>query len=210
MRQAFGINVLNDLLAKNKLLVEGYTECQILSKAISVLYPNNCISITNGIGSNIVAIASMLKMYNVPVLTIVDADKIGEKYKQDIIKLGSPFDENSVKTIRDFNDEIISYGTIEDTLDNDFVIKHLTKAYKEKLNKGECAFKYDNTKAIIESFKIYLNQEKVSKNIADEIIENAKTSIGDNFKPNKTNLNNKNKKLLEIVQKINDFFVNNP
>ena len=210
LRQAFGINVLNDLLAKNKLLVEGYTECQILSKAISVLYPNNCISITNGIGSNIVAIASMLKMYNVPVLTIVDADKIGEKYKQDIIKLGSPFDENSVKTIRDFNDEIISYGTIEDTLDNDFVIKHLTKAYKEKLNKGECAFKYDNTKAIIESFKIYLNQEKVSKNIADEIIENAKTSIGDNFKPNKTNLNNKNKKLLEIVQKINDFFVNNP
>ena len=31
LRQAFGINVLNDLLAKHKMLVEGYSDYQIIS-----------------------------------------------------------------------------------------------------------------------------------------------------------------------------------
>ena len=206
LRQAFGINVLNDLLAKHKMLVEGYSDFQIFSKSLNVLEPNNCITITNGTGSNVVAVASMLKMYNVPVLTLVDADSVGEKYKKEIVKLGEPFDNNSVKTLRDFNDEVISFGTIEDTLDYAFVIKNLKLAFSELLENKNCDFEYSETKPILEEFKIYMNKEKINKDKAEEIIERAKCKIAMDFNPSATNLKNKHPKLMEISQKIIDYF----
>lgn len=206
LRQAFGINVLNDLLAKHKMLVEGYSDYQIISKALNILVPNNCITITNGTGSNVVTVASMLKMYNVPVFTLVDSDIAGEKYKKDIIKLGNPFNDNSVKTLRDLNDEVINYGTIEDTLDSKFVIKNLKLAYMELMENKNCDFEYSETKPILEEFKICMNKEKINKDRVEKIIESGKCKIATEFNPTITNLKNKHQKLLEILNKIINYF----
>lgn len=202
LRQAFGINVLNDLLSPYKMLVEGFSDCQIFAKALSLIEPNNCITITNGTGSNIVAVASMLKMYNVPVLTIVDADAEGEKYKKEIIKLGNLFDENSVKTLRDFVAEIIEKGTIEDTLNLDFVVKCLNGAYKEVLPEKTSSFAFISEKAIIEEFKVFLKSENTDKTTTDKILEIAKCKLGNDFNPTKTNLKTKHPKLFELCNKI--------
>lgn len=206
LRQAFGINVLNDLLAKNRILVEGYSDCILLENAISILAPNNCITITNGTGSNIVPVASMLKMYNVSVLTIVDADKDGEKYKKEILKLGNPFEEKSVKTIRDLDTEVIDYGTIEGTLDIAYVTKYLKKAYSDITGTTTCNYTYSNEKPIIEDFKIYMLQENIAKSTSCEVIENAKILIAQNFKPTSSSLRNKHAKLFNICNKILEYF----
>ena len=206
LRQAFGINVLNDLLAKNRILVEGYSDYQLLSKTLNILSENHCITLTNGTGSNILAVASMLKMYNVPVLTIVDADTVGEKYKKDIIKLGEPFSEMSVKTIRDLNDEIVAKGTIEDALNVDFVIRCLNSAYSEILQKEDFSFSVSEEKPIIEEYRIALTKAKIQKDIIERIIESAKCKIAEKFTPNKTNLEKKHPKLLEIANKIINYF----
>lgn len=206
LRQAFGINVLNDLLAKNRILVEGYSDCVLLEKALSVISPNNCITITNGTGSNIVPVASMLKMYNVSVLTIIDADKEGEKYKKEIIKLGTPFENCSVKTLRDLNSEITDHGTIEDTLDINYVVKQLKKAYSDITGNRSCTFAYAAEKPILEEFKNFLARENITKNTSGEILECAKKIIAQNFSPTATSLRNKNPKLLEICNKILEYF----
>lgn len=210
LRQAFGINVLNDLLSPYKMLVEGFSDWQIFSKALHEIEPNNCITITNGTGSNIIAVASMLKMYNVPVLTLVDADKEGEKYKKEITKLGDPFNTNMVKTLRDFVAEIIEYGTIEDTLNKDFVIKCLEKAYKEITAEKTFPFVYNEEKAILEEFKIFLNIQKIDKDTIDEILEIAKCKMGNDFNPTKNNLKTKHPKLLDLCNKIIAQLYNTP
>ena len=206
LRQAFGINVLNDLLAPHRILVEGCTDCILFEKALTTISPKNCITITNGTGSNIVSVASMLKMYGVEVLTIVDADKDGEGYKREIIKLGTPFESSSVKTLRDINSEVIDYGTIEDCLDYNYVAKQLKTAFCSITENRSCSFVYSAEKPILEEFKIFLARNSISKNISNEIIEKAKTLIAENFNPTMTSLRNKNPKLLEICNKIIEYF----
>ncbi len=206
LRQAFGINVLNDLLAPHRMLVEGCTDCVLFEKALATISPKNCITITNGTGANIVSVASMLKMYNVDVLTIVDADKDGEGYKKEIVKLGTPYENSSVKTIRDINSEIIDYGTIEDCLDYNYVTKQLKIAFCNVTENKSCTFAYSAEKPILEEFKNFLARNSISKNTSNEIIEQAKTLIAENFNPTITSLRNKNSKLLEICNKIIDYF----
>ena len=206
LRQAFGINVLNDLLAPHRLLVEGCTDCVLLEKALATIAPKNCITITNGTGSNIVSVASMLKMYGVEVLTIVDADKDGEGYKREIVKLGTPFESSSVKTLRDINSDVIDYGTIEDCLDYNYVIKQLKTAFCNITESKSCTFSYLSEKPILEEFKVFLTKNSIPKNKSNEIIEQAKILIAENFNPTMTSLRNKNSKLLEVCNKIIDYF----
>lgn len=204
LRQAFGINVLNDLLSPYRILVEGFSDCQIFIKALNVLKKNHCITITNGTGANIIAVASMLKMYNVPVLTLVDADTAGEKYKKEIIKIGNSFNDTSVKTIRDLVSEIIEKGTIEDTLKPEFVIKNMKDSVKGILPNETFAFEYTGEKAILEEFKIYLSSH--DKKEVEAIFELVKTKIAENFNPNSTNLKNNHPKLLALCNKILEHF----
>lgn len=206
LRQAFGINVLNDLLANNRILVEGYSDCILLKKALSAMCSNNCITITNGTGSNIVPVASMLKMYNVAVFTLVDADKDGEKYRREILELGKPYNESSVKTLRDLNADIISYGTIEDTLDSEYVVKCLNTTFNDYTKKSTCEFIYKGEKPILEEFKIWMQKEDITKDNSCNIIEQAKCLIAQNFKPTKNSLKNKNSKLFDICNKILEYF----
>lgn len=206
LRQAFGINVLNDLLAPHRILVEGCTDCVLFEKALATISPKNCITITNGTGANIVSVASMLKMYNVDVLTIVDADKDGEGYKREILKLGIPYENSSVKTLRDINSEIIDYGTIEDCLDCNYVIKQLKNAFYNVTGNKSCAFTYKVERPILEEFKTFLAKNNISKNVSNEIIEQSKKLIAENFNPTMTSLRNKNFKFLEICNKIIEYF----
>ena len=148
LRLAFGINVLTDFLSPYKVLVEGYSDCKIIKKTIDRLCPKNCINITNGLGSKIISTAAMLKYYNVPVFTIVDADKDGVGYKSDIIKLGEPYTEDNVKTIKELSDDIISKGTIEDSLKVDFVVERFQKAFKKLTDITEWDFEYSGEKAL--------------------------------------------------------------
>lgn len=203
LRAAFGINVLIDFLAPYKLLLEGYSDCKIIKTALNLLKPQNCIGITNGLGSKIVSTASMLNFYKVPVLTIVDADEEGEGYKNKIIELGSPYSDDNVKTIKELVDSIISKGTIEDTLKPEYVIKNFKDATKELTGVNTWNFTHSGTKPIIEELKIYIKQA-IPECDVKKIIELAKIKIGENFSPTKVKLTNDHPKLYELCQKILD------
>ena len=205
LRLAFGINVLTDFLSPFKILVEGYSDCQIIKKTIDVLKPDNCINITNGSGSKIVSTAAMLKYYNVPVFTIVDADNDGSGYKKDIVNLGEPYTEDNVKTIKELSDSIVSKGTIEDTLKTEYVVKHFQKAFKKLTGIDEWDFTYTGQKPILEELKVYVKQKDKTVDIK-KLTENAKTSIGEEFKPNKTSISRDCPKLKEICEKILQYF----
>lgn len=205
LRLAFGINVLTDFLSPFKVLVEGYSDCQIIKKTIDVLKPDNCINITNGAGSKIVSTAAMLKYYNVPVFTIVDADKDGVLYKKRIVDLGEPYTEDNVKTIKELSDSIVSKGTIEDALKTDHVVKHFQKAFKKLTGIDEWDFTYTGQKPILEELKVYVKQKDKTVDIK-KLTENAKTSIGEEFKPNKTSISRDCPKLEEICEKILQYF----
>lgn len=201
LRAAFGINVLRDFLSPYKILLEGYSDCKIIKKALDILKPKNCICVNNGMGSKIVSTASMLNFYNVPVLTIVDADNEGEGYKSKIIGLGEPYSDDNVKTIKDMVDSIISKGTIEDTLKPEYVIKNFKEAATELTGFNAWDFTYTETKPILEELKVYIKQTNPEYNVK-EITELAKVKIGENFAPNKANLTNDMPKLKELCQRI--------
>ena len=120
LQSAFGINVITDFLAPHKLLVEGATDRKLLQKALKQVKSDNDILITNGNGSNIEALSSILLLNNVTPMVIVDDDKDGKEYKKKIVKIGDDFKSNTF-TIRDLNGNITANGTIEDTLPKSFV-----------------------------------------------------------------------------------------
>ena len=205
LRIAFGLNVLNDLLAPYKVLVEGYSDCVIIKQALNALKKNNCINITNGLGSKIVSTASMLNYYNVPVFTIVDADNDGIDYKKRILNLGSPYSDDNVKTIKELDDNIISKGTIEDTLKSEYVIRQYKKALNEMIKVTGWDFEYANEKPILEELKIYIRRKYQDIDV-EKLTENAKKIIAEDFKPNPTNLSSNHPKLKVICNKILEYF----
>jgi hypothetical protein len=120
LQSAFGINVITDFLAPHKLLVEGATDRKLLQKALKQVKSDNDVLITNGNGSNIVALSSILLLNNVTPMVIVDDDKDGKEYKKKIVEIGDDF-KSKTFTIRDLNGNITANGTIEDTLPREFV-----------------------------------------------------------------------------------------
>ena len=120
LQSAFGINVITDFLTPHTLLVEGATDKKLLQKALKQVKSDNDVLITNGNGSNIVALSSILLLNNVTPMVIVDDDKDGKEYKEKIVTIGNNF-KNKTFTIRDLNGNITANGTIEDILPKDFV-----------------------------------------------------------------------------------------
>ena len=97
--------------------------------------------------------------------------KDGEKYRREILELGKPYNESSVKTLRDLNADIISYGTIEDTLDSEYVVKCLNTTFNDYTKKSTCEFIYKGEKPILEEFKIWMQKEDITKdNTSDETL----------------------------------------
>ena len=82
------------------MLVEGSTDKVLLKKAFTYLNRDN-ISITNGCGANIETLASKMNFDDISVLVITDDDKDGQKYKEQILKIGGVYNSGNVFTIRD-------------------------------------------------------------------------------------------------------------
>ncbi len=198
LRMGFGINIMKDLLTPYKLLVEGKSDFNILKKSIQHVNNNICIGITNGQGGNIVQVASLLKMSDVPCLVVVDDDEDGKQYKEKIIELGAPFSTSNVMTIRDLCGDVISNGTIEDALGIDFIKSCVNKLIKKE-NQGLIFDVEDESKPILEKIKIFLHKNGLT-NKSDEIIYKLKNELGETF--NTSKFDDKNPILKKLVENI--------
>lgn len=203
LNQAFGINVLNDLLSPYKILVEGASDCKIIKKALNVLLPNNSINFTNGYGSNIVQVASCLKYYNVDILTILDSDEQGICYKEKVLKIGTPYNSTNVKDISMFVDDFVSNGTIEDTMDPNYIVNCFKENIKTIIWDN---FNYDKEKPIINQIKGYILQKDQNIGNLDEVIKDIKEKIAENFNVKEKDLKGKNPKLETLCNKILEYF----
>lgn len=202
LNQAFGINVLKDLLSPYKILVEGASDCKIIKKALNVLLPNNSINLTNGYGSNIVQVASCLKYYNVDILTILDSDEQGICYKEKVLKIGAPYNSTNVKDISMFVDDFVSNGTIEDTMDPNYIVNCFKENIKTIIWDN---FNYDKEKPIINQIKVYIQKDQNIENL-DEVIKDIKEKIAENFNVKEKDLKGKNPKLETLCNKILEYF----
>lgn len=205
---AFGINVLNDFLTERKLLVEGKTDRIIFRKVLDKIDKHNRISISNGAGSNLVSVASIMNFHDVLPLIIVDADKSGRRIKSDVIKINETFRESTF-TIRDMVGEFKNNATIEDAYPFDFVRSVINKQLNEKnISKVSLdeSFPY-----IAQTFshvkKEYINEgksDKEAEKVADELIAQIKLKLSEY---DVGNINNKKNSLfLSLGNKIIEFY----
>lgn len=198
LNEAFGINVYRDLLNPHSILVEGSSDKIILQKVFEVLGRKE-IGITNGHGSNIDTLASKMNFDNISVLVIVDDDKDGQKYKENILKIGGVYSENNVFTIRDLEGGIVDEGTIEDTLERDYIKSQFVKYYKDKYGEEPTDFDIVNDKPVISQIIVFLKKKgKYSSWDLDAF----KKYVSDNFKPSKKSLEEKNPLIKSLVERI--------
>ncbi len=198
LREAFGLEVFKDLLNPHSLIVEGCSDKIILQKAFNALGKKD-IGVTNGHGSNIDTLASKLNHNDLSILVVVDDDKEGRKYKENILNIGGVYDKNNVFTIRDLAADSINNGTIEDLLDKGFLKSQFIEFYKTTFdNEIEIDIVKDET-PFIEQISIYLKKHgKYNKLSLDAF----KKQLSDNFQPSKTSLKDKNPLLHSLAEKI--------
>jgi predicted ATP-dependent endonuclease of OLD family len=197
--QAFGINVYKDLLNPHRILVEGSSDKVILQKAFKIKKIE--YGITNGTGSNIIQVASKLNHDDIKVLVIVDDDKDGKIYKNKILEIAGVYNDKNVFTIRDIVGSITNNGTIEDVLGKDFIETKFKEFYKSEFNL-EYDLNLKENSPYIEQIKVFLQQNKKFKN---EILDEFKKKISNDFNPAISNFDNKFpllKSLVDEIQKI--------
>lgn len=183
--EAFGINVYKDLLNPHRILVEGSSDKIILQKAFNIRKIE--YGITNGIGGNIVQLASKLNHDDIKVLVIVDDDKDGKEYKNKILKIKGVYGLENVFTIRDIVGGIINEGTIEDVLGKDFIESKFKEFYKTEFNE-DSGFDLLEGSPFIEQVKIFLQKKSKFKN---EVLDKFKKKVSDDFNPTKTTFDTK-------------------
>lgn len=195
LKEAFGINVYQDLLNPHSVLVEGASDKLILQKAFKLLKRED-IGITNGHGSNIDTLASKMNFDGISVLVVTDDDKEGRKYKENILKIGGAFNDDTVFTIRDLEGGIINQGTIEDTLGVKYVESQFTKYYKSTFNeelKG-ITLSEDNP-VIMQIITILKNKKKYNKWNMDSF----KKQLSEEFNPTISTFPTKYKLLKDLA-----------
>lgn len=198
LNEAFGINVYRDLLNPHRVLVEGASDKKILQKAFEILEKND-IGITNGCGSNIVTLSSLMNQKNISILVIVDDDNDGQSYKKKIIETGGVFNNDNVFTIHDLVSDIIQNGTIEDTLDPDFIKSTFNKFYKETFNEAK-ELTLKEGEPVIRQIESMLKNKMKDK--AKHNIDLFKARLSNEFNPTATSLSNKNRLLDELAKNI--------
>lgn len=199
LRDAFGIDVYKDLLNPHSIIVEGASDKKILQKAFNCLGIEN-IGITNGHGNNITTLISKFNHEDIRVLVVLDDDDDGRKDKKCILKTGGIYTEENVFTIRDLVGEIKDQGTIEDTLDVNFVTSEFKKIYKS-LYDEEPDFILDPEKPILKQIVIWL---KSKNKLTKWNIDLFKKQLSDNFNPSKTSLSLGNNLLKKLAEKVNE------
>lgn len=198
LNDAFGINVYRDLLNPHSLLVEGSTDKVLLKKAFTYLNRDN-ISITNGCGANIETLASKMNFDDISVLVITDDDKDGQKYKEQILKIGGVYNSGNVFTIRDLEGTIVSEGTIEDTLSAGYVQSKFQELYTEQFGKSPLGFNLAEDKPFMFQIIVYLkNNGNYNKFFIDEL----KKKLSDDFNPRKNAFNKDFPLLKSLAEKI--------
>lgn len=198
LNEAFGINVYRDLLNPHSILVEGASDKIILQKAFSLLNRND-IGITNGHGSNIDTLASKMNFDGLSVLVVTDDDEDGRKYKENILKIGGSYNNDTVFTIRDIEGGIINQGTIEDTLGVKYVEAHFSKYYKSTFNEDIKDLALIEDKPVIMQIVAIL---KKNKKYSNWIMDSFKKQLSENLNPSKTTFSTQFKLLKELSTKI--------
>lgn len=198
LNEAFGINVYKDLLNPHSILVEGATDKVILQKAFDVLGKKN-IGITNGHGTNIDTLASKMNFDNFSVLVVVDDDKDGQKYKEKIIKIGGPYNENTVYTIHDLVGDVVNNGTIEDTLELEYVKSKFIEFYKKQYTEEPSDFNLLEGEPFINQLTVYLQKKKKYTNWDMDAF---KKLLSDDLKLTKTSLERKFSLLKNLAEAI--------
>ncbi len=206
LKEAFGMEVYRDLLNPHSLIVEGASDKQILQKAFSAI--NIKCSITNGYGGNIKSIASKLNHDDISILVIVDDDKDGKKYKEDILNIEGIYSNNNVFTIRDLVGNIKAGGTIEDTLNKEFIESEFNRFTSKKFKFEAITLKEDGP--FMEQIKAYIKEylekdkplKKDSKIKLKKSLLEFKTQLANSFKPTKKSLDEKFPLLQELVEEV--------
>ena len=204
LQRAFGISVYKDLLIPHSILVEGASDTLILKKAMNKLDIKN-LGITNGHGSNIVAIASLFNHDDISVNVVVDDDKEGRKYKEKILKIGGVYSSNNVHTIRDVLGIIKNMGTIEDLLNVNYVKNQFIDFYKNEF-KEEIPddFNLEEDEPFIEQIKKFLQK---NKKFEKEVLEKFKIKLSENFNSSKKGLKKDFPLLTEFVEKLRNLIL---
>lgn len=198
LNEAFGINVYQDLLNPHSVLVEGASDKIILQKAFKLLERED-IGITNGHGSNIDTLASKMNFDGISVLVVTDDDKDGRKYKENILKIGGAFNNDTVFTIRDLEGGIINQGTIEDALGVKYVESQFVKYYKSTFNEELTGITLLEDKPVIMQIVAILKNKKKYSNWN---MDSFKTQLSEEFKPSKSSFSTKYKLLKGLAIKI--------
>jgi predicted ATP-dependent endonuclease of OLD family len=200
LNEAFGINVYRDLLNPHSVLVEGASDKIILQKAFDCLGYNG-IGITNGHGSNIDTLASKMNFDNISVLVVTDDDKDGRKYKENILKIGGAYNDETVYTIRDLEGGIIDQGTIEDTLGCKYVESQFIKYYKSQFNEDLTGLTLSEDKPLLIQIISILKEKKKYNNWN---MDSFKKQLSEEFNPTKTSFSTKFKLLKALAEKIKE------
>ena len=201
LRDAFGMDVYRDLLNPNSILVEGSSDKIILQKTFECLGYKN-IGITNGHGSNIITLANKMNYDELSIVVVLDDDKEGQVDKAKIIKIGGRYTSDNVFTIRDLNGNIIEGGTIEDTLDPNYVVSQFKQFYKDLFNEN-IEISFTDTKPVLSQIVKFLKDKKVYEQY---VIDDFKKRLSENFNPTKSSLCDKNIKLKELALSIYNKF----
>ena len=197
LRDAFGIDVYRDLLNPHSVLVEGASDKLLLKKAFACLNHSN-IGITNGHGSNITTLVSKLNYDNMKVVVVLDDDEEGRRDKEKILHVGGLYTTENVFTIRDLVSEIVDNGTIEDTLDQSFVVSQFEKFYKSKYNKAS-GFVIQSQRPILQQIIEFLKRDK---HYSQWDMDAFKQQISEEYNPSKTALSTKHVLLEKLAKSI--------
>jgi predicted ATP-dependent endonuclease of OLD family len=207
LKSAFGINTIFDFLSPYKILVEGASDKELLSKALVKRKKNHSILISNGNGNNLPAVASIMSLENVNPLVITDDDKAGRAIKESVKTINDDFKQNTF-TIKDLNTEIIDGGTIEDTLPKDFIEKRINQILEENAIQP---IQLNDYSPFCTQLTIHLNKQisennsKLNKKAEiDKISKNVKNSIS-NYDANAIS-QSKSPKLYDLAEKILEYF----
>ena len=196
LNEAFGINVYRDLLNPHSVLVEGASDKLILQKAFNILGHKN-IGIANGHGSNIDTLASKMNYDNISILVITDDDKDGRKYKENILKIGGAYNDDTVYTIRDLVGDIVDQGTIEDTLGCKFVESQFIKYYKFSFDEELSGVALSEDKPLLTQIVSILKEKKKYNSWN---MDSFKKQLSEEFNPTKTTFSSKFKLLKELAE----------
>ena len=201
LSQAFGANVLTDFMSPHRLLVEGQTDKQIIQKVLDKIHTNHGVVISKGNGCSLPATATYLEYYGIEAMIIVDDDEGGRDIKEKILKHDKSC---NVKTIKDLNSNIISGGTIEDTLSMQFL-----EAQANQILSGECLpiCHLDTQKPFISQLILHLqknvqgdNSNPEKKDRINKVVEKIKINISE-YNENEINKSN-SPKLFKLAEKI--------